>query len=350
MKLSDRKKQILKAVVDDYIQTAEPIGSKAVASRLPTPVSSATVRNEMSELENLGYLEQPHTSAGRIPSHAAYRLYVDELMSRYQLTAQDMSDVRSALCLRMRELDRLIGEAGRMVSELTHHTAIALTPAGEVESVRRFEVISVEKNTVVLVLVTSSDQIKNRICRLNMPLSELEVAAANRALNNFFTNIPIKEMNEERISQAEYATGSEITELLVAAIDFASDVLNRILNRDLYLAGAAQLLQYPEYRDVDRARALLECLSDRDTLTKLPMPQPGETMRISIGSENGMEPLADASVVVSSYEAPHGAKGLIGVVGPTRMDYAKVCARLEKFSEGLSKMLTDQQENRNGEE
>ena len=345
MKLSERKKQILKAVVDDYIQTAEPIGSKAIASRLSTPVSSATVRNEMSELENLGYLEQPHTSAGRIPSHAAYRLYVDELMSRYQLTAQDMNEVRAALCLRMRELDRLISEAGRMVSELTHHTAIALTPAGSTESVRRFEVISVEKNTVVLVLVTSSDQIKNRICRLNMPLSELEVAAANRALNSFFTNIPIKEMNEQRISQAEFSTGAEISEILVAAIDFAADVLNRILNREMYLAGAAQLLQYPEYRDVDRARALLECLSDRDALAKLPMPQPGESMRISIGSETGMEPLADASVVVSAYEAPHGATGLIGVVGPARMDYAKVCARLEKFSEGLSKMLTEQQEN-----
>ncbi len=350
MKLSDRKKQILKAVVDDYIQTAEPVGSKAIAVRLTTPVSSATVRNEMSELENLGYLEQPHTSAGRIPSNAAYRLYVDELMSRYQLTAQDMTEVQLALGLQMRELDRLISEAGKMVSELTHHTAIALTPASEVESVRRFEVIAVEKTTVVLVLVTSSDQIKNRICRLNIPLSEFEVAAANRALNNYFTNIPLGDMNGERIARAEVETGAEISELLVAAIDFASDVINRILNRDLYLAGAAQLLQYPEYRDVDRARALLECLSDRDTLAKLPTPQPGETLRISIGTENGVEPLCDASVVVSAYEAPHGAKGLIGIVGPTRMDYAKVCARLEKFSEGLTRMLTEQQgmEKRNG--
>ncbi|MCI6908991.1 MAG: heat-inducible transcriptional repressor HrcA [Clostridiaceae bacterium] len=351
MKLSDRKKQILKAVVDDYIQTAEPVGSKAIAVRLTTPVSSATVRNEMSELENLGYLEQPHTSAGRVPSHAAYRLYVDELMSRYQMTAQDMTEVRHALGLRMRELDRLISEAGRMVSELTHHTAIALTPAAETESVRRFEVIAVEKTTVVLVLVTSSDQIKNRICRLNVPLSDFEVAAANRALNNYFTNIPLGDMNGERITRAEVETGAEISELLVAAIDFAADVLNRILNRDLYLAGAAQLLQYPEYRDVDRARALLECLSDRETLQKLPAPQPGETMRISIGSENGVEPLADASVVVSAYEAPHGAKGLIGIVGPTRMDYAKVCARLEKFAEGLSRMLTEQEgtEDQHGE-
>ena len=323
MKLSDRKKQILKAVVDDYIQTAEPVGSKAIAVRLTTPVSSATVRNEMSELENLGYLEQPHTSAGRVPSHAAYRLYVDELMSRYQMTAQDMTEVRHALGLRMRELDRLISEAGRMVSELTHHTAIALTPAAETESVRRFEVIAVEKTTVVLVLVTSSDQIKNRICRLNVPLSDFEVAAANRALNNYFTNIPLGDMNGERITRAEVETGAEISELLVAAIDFAADVLNRILNRDLYLAGAAQL----------------------------PAPQPGETMRISIGSENGVEPLADASVVVSAYEAPHGAKGLIGIVGPTRMDYAKVCARLEKFAEGLSRMLTEQEgtEDQHGE-
>lgn len=349
MKLSDRKKLILKAVVDNYIETAEPVGSKAVVQKMSIPVSSATVRNEMSELENLGFLEQPHTSAGRIPSHAAYRLYVDELMSRYQMTARDMDEVRQALGFRMRELDTLISEAGRMVSELTHHAAIALTPAAEVESVRRFEVIGVDRSTVVLVLVTSSDQIKNRICRLNIPLSELEIAAANRALNKFFTNIPLRDMTGERVNRAEYETGAEITELLVAAIDFATDVLNRILNRDLYLSGATQLLQYPEFRDVDRARSLLDCLSDRDMLARLPMPEPGETVRISIGSENNLEPLSDASVVVTSYEASHGARGLIGVVGPTRMDYARVCARLEKFSEGLSRILNDEQENQNGQ-
>lgn len=350
MKLSDRKKQILKAVVDNYIQTAEPVGSKAVVLRLNSPVSSATVRNEMSELENLGFLEQPHTSAGRIPSNAAYRLYVDELMSRYQMTSRDMDEVKQALGFQMRELDTLISEAGRMVSELTHHAAIALTPVSETEHVRHFEIIHVDKSTVVLVLVTSSDQIKNRICHLNVPLSELEIAAANRALNKFFTNIPLRDMTGDRVNRAEYETGAEITELLIAAIDFAADVLNRILNRDMYLSGATQLLQYPEFRDVDRARSLLDCLSDRETLASLPIPAPGETIHISIGAENNLEPLSDASVVVTSYEASHGARGLIGVVGPTRMDYARVCARLEKFSQGLSRILNDQQENQNGEE
>jgi len=341
--LSDRKKEILKAVVDDYIQTAEPVGSKAITLRLTSRVSSATVRNEMAELENLGYLEQPHTSAGRVPSTLGYRLYVDELMSHYQLSPAELTAVQQALGLRMRELDRLIMEAGRMVSELTNHAAITMTPAMEQESVRRFEVIAVERNTVVLVLVTSSDQIKNKICRLNFPLSELEVAAANRALNNYFTNIPLREMTEARVTQAEFDTGAEITELLIAAIDFAADTLNRIVNRDAYLSGAGQLLRYPEYQDVNKARAVLECLNDREALSRLPIPEPGKMMHISIGSENGLEPLDDASIILTSYEAGHGARGLIGVVGPTRMDYAKICARLTKFSEGFSRLLNNEQ-------
>ncbi|NMA08388.1 MAG: heat-inducible transcription repressor HrcA [Clostridiales bacterium] len=345
MKLSDRKKQILKAVVDDYIQTAEPVGSRTVVVRMETPVSSATVRNEMAELENLGYLEQPHTSAGRVPSNLGYRMYVDELMERYHLTGADLAEVQKALKFRMRELDRLIFEAGKMVSELTHHAAIALTPVADTESIRRFEVIPVDKTTVVLILVTTTDQIRNRICRLNVPLSGLEISAANRALNAYFTNIPLHDMNGDRIARAESETGAEITELLVAAIDFAADVLRRILNREVYLSGATQLLQYPEYRDVDRARALLDCLSDRETVVRLPEPEPGETIRVSIGEETGVQALDDVSVVVTSYEAGHGARGLLGVVGPTRMDYARVCARLQKFSEGLSQILNEQQRN-----
>lgn len=343
MMLSDRKRQILKAVIDDYIQTAEPVGSKAVVLKLPTAVSSATVRNEMAELENMGYLEQPHTSAGRIPSSLGYRLYVDELMGRYRMTSVDIAEVQKALAFRVRELDSLIIEAGRLVSEMTKYTTITVTPAMEQESVRRFEIIRVDANTVVLVLVTNSDQIKNKICRLNMPLSDMEIAVASRALNSYFTNIPLRDMNEQRITEAEFATGAEITELLVAAIDFASEVLERILKRDTYLAGASRMLQFPEYRDVDKARELLDVLSDRESLEKLPMPDGNEVVRVSIGRETGLDALEDAGMVFASYEAGHGAKGMIGVVGPMRMDYARICARLTRFTKGLSEYLNQQQ-------
>jgi heat-inducible transcriptional repressor len=339
VELSERKKQILKAIVDDYVQTAEPVGSKAVTLRLNTNISSATVRNEMAELERLGYLEKPHTSAGRIPSNLGYRLYVDELMNQYTLTRHEIDDAVQSVSLRMGELDRLITEAGRMVSELTNQPAIAVSPVSEGEAVRRFEVIRVDESTVVLVLVTTSDLIKNRICRLNFPLSDLEVAAANRALNAHFTNIPIEELTDARITQAEHESGMEITEVLVAAIDFASEVLRLVLRRDVYLSGASRILKYPEFHEPDKAMALLECIADRDTISLLPLPDERHPVRIRIGTENRIAPLRDASIVMASYKTGKGATGLLGVVGPTRMDYAKVSARLKRFADELSDLL-----------
>ncbi len=338
MALSERKKLILKAVIDDYVERAEPVGSKAVVARMNMPVSSATVRNEMADLEDMGYLEQPHTSAGRVPSHLGYRMYVDELMDSYSLTGEDLTQIQTALKFRMNELDKIIGEAGKMVSEITHHTAIALTPVFEKESVKRFELIPVDKNTVVLVLVTTSDQIKNKICRLNFPLSDFEIAAATNALNTHFTNIPFDKLTKDMIRSAEFGVGEEITEVLIAAIEFASNVIFDIMNRDAYLEGASQILKYPEYHNVEKARQLLDYLSDHHMLVRLAPPGIDNDVKIIIGEENEDAALENASIVMTSYDAGVG-KGIIGVVGPTRMDYAKVSARLTKFAEGLSQYL-----------
>ncbi len=338
MALSERKKQILKAVIDDYVETAEPVGSKAVVARMNTSVSSATVRNEMADLEDMGYLEQPHTSAGRVPSDLGYRMYVDELMDSYSLSGTELAQIQTALKFRMDTLDKIIGEAGKMVSEITNHTAIAVTPVFEREAVKRFELIPVDKNTVVLVLVTTSDQIKNKICHLNFPLSDFEIAAATKALNTHFTNIPFDSLTSDIIRTAEYGVGAEITEVLIAAIEFASNVIFDIMNRDAYLEGASQILKYPEYHNVEKARQLLDYLSDHHMLTRLPPPGINDTVKIIIGGENENKALGDASIVMTSYDAGIG-KGIIGVVGPTRMDYAKVSARLTKFAEGLSQYL-----------
>jgi len=341
MALSERKKQILKAVVDDFVQTAEPVGSKAVVTRLNMSVSSATIRNEMAELERLGYLEQPHTSAGRVPSSLGYRLYVDELMQGYRLTGTEIAQMSKMMSFRVRELDRLIAEAGKMVSEMTCQPAFAVSPASESEQIRRFEVIMVNPSTVVLVLVTTSDMIKNRICHLSFPLSNMEIAAANRALNAHFTNIPLDDMTGERISAAEFESGQDITELLIAAIDFAADVIRAILDREVYLQGSSQILKNPEFHDLDKARMLLDHISDRDVMTRLPAPEKGKKVRIVIGKETGDEALEDASIVLTSYETGGGATGLLGVVGPTRMDYARIAAHLTRFSKHLSDYLKE---------
>lgn len=332
--LSDRKKEILKAVVDDYIMTAEPVGSRAVSKRLTTQVSSATVRNEMADLESLGYLEQPHTSAGRVPSNKGYRLYVDELMDSYKLNIREIDDIEKALAFRVNELDRLIVEAGRMVSELTHHPAIAVTPSRSEEKIRRFEVIRVDEQTIVLVLVTTSDIIKNRICHLTFPLTDFDAAAASKALNEHFTDIPLHTLAEEQITAAEYGAGMSITEVLIAAIDFAEEVINSASRRQVYLQGASNILKFPEYRDIDRASELLDFLSDNGAVSGLTALSDSETdINITIGEENNEPLLGDTSIVMTSY----GAGGMIGIIGPTRMDYARVSARLRRFAEGLER-------------
>ncbi len=332
--LSDRKKEILKAVVDDYIMTAEPVGSRAVSKRLTTPVSSATVRNEMADLETLGYLEQPHTSAGRVPSNKGYRLYVDELMESYRLNMREIDDIERALAFRVNELDRIIIEAGRMVSELTRHPAIAVTPSRSEEKIRRFEVIRVDEQTIVLVLVTTSDIIKNKICHLTFPLTDFDAAAASKALNDNFTDIPIETFAEEQITAAEYGAGISITEVLIAAIDFAEEVISSAARRQVYLQGASNILKFPEYRDIDRASELLDFLSDNGAVAKLEALNTNEdNINITIGDENHEPVLDDTSIIMT----PYGAGGMIGIIGPTRMDYARVSARLRRFAEGLER-------------
>ena len=286
----------------------------------------------------LDWVEEYNTLQDDIHITATY-MSRDELMNQYSVVPTEIDQFVSTLSLRMGELDRLITEAGRMVSELTNHPAIAVSPTMEEEAVRRFEVIQVDAETVVLVLVTTSDIIKNRICHLTFPLSDLEVTAANRALNAHFTNIPLEDLTDERITAAECGAGADITELLVAAIDFASDVLNTVMRRDIYLEGASQILKYPEFHDPGKAMALLDCLSDRNALSLLPVPDDKNPVQIRIGSENGTAPLDNASIIMTSYHTARGAKGLLGVVGPTRMDYAKVAARLCHFAEELNHLL-----------
>ncbi|NLD87669.1 MAG: heat-inducible transcription repressor HrcA [Clostridiales bacterium] len=332
--LSDRKKEILKAVVDDYIMTAEPVGSKAVSRRLSVPVSSATVRNEMADLENMGYLEQPHTSAGRVPSNKGYRLYVDELMERYRLNISEIDRIEKALSIRVNELDKLIIEAGRMVSELTNHPTITVTPSRSEEKIRRFEVIKVDEHTIVLVLVTTSDMIKNRICHLTSPLTDFDAAAASKALNDNFTGISLEGLTQEQITAAEFATGQTITEILIAAIDFAEEVISASGRRQIYLEGAPNILRFPEYRDIDRAYELMDFLSDTNAVGELTALSESEIeIKITIGEENLEPVLTDSSIIMTSY----GSGGLIGVLGPTRMDYARVSARLRRFAEGLER-------------
>ena len=339
MELTERKKRILRAIVESYIATAEPVGSKAVAQLAQLDVSPATIRNEMADLTELGYLEQPHTSAGRIPSAAGYRLYVNELMGEHQLTMQETQRINDALEMKMEELDRVIDRAGRMLSQISDYPVFAMTAAKNVVTVRRYDLLMVEENAFIVVVMTDSSVVKNKIIRVPDGLSEPQLQMLSTILNSSFTGLDRDGMRAALEKMESHAAPSAFR-MIRLVVEFALEVLNDLRRQTVHTAGLTHLLEHPEYHSLDKAKTLMQSLSDEDETARLPaLFGNDQNMNILIGPENVNEAFRDTSVVMASYDIGDNMRGVIGVVGPTRMDYAKVTARLSYFADSLTKMF-----------
>jgi heat-inducible transcriptional repressor len=339
MGLTDRKKRILRAIVETYIATAEPVGSKAVAERAGLDVSSATIRNEMADLTEMGYLEQPHTSAGRIPSAAGYRLYVNELMDRQQLTIQETQRINQALNLKMEELDRVIDRAGKVLSQISDYPVFTAAASVQRVTVKRFDLLMVEDNAFIAVVMTDNSMVKNKLIRMPDQLSDPQLQMLSAVLNNSFVGLSQEEM-QETLDKMETRTAPGAFRLISMVVDFAVEVLADQRQQKVHTSGITHLLEHPEYHSLDKAKPLMAYLSDEADTSKLPMTMnDGKNMNILIGPENVNDALKDTSVVMASYDIGDNMKGVIGVVGPTRMDYAKVTARLSYFADSLTRMF-----------
>ena len=340
MGLSERKKKILRAVVESYVQTAEPVGSKAILELANLNVSSATIRNELADLTEQGYLEQPHTSAGRIPSPKGYRLYVNELMEEQRLSLEETRQINEALHLKMKELDKVIDQAGRMVSQLTNYPAFALAGGARRTTIRRFDLIMVDVNSFIVVVMTDNNVVKNKLIHLPTEMSEPQLQLLTTLLNTSFVGKTLEELTPELMRVAEHAAGSSYG-LISLVVSFAMEVLDDMENSPVYTAGTSHILNLPEYQDVGKAKKLMNYLSEEQSLAhSLALPNMGgDNTRILIGPENVADELKDTSVVLVSYDIGDGLRGVIGVVGPTRMDYAKVAAKLSYVADGLSKLF-----------
>ena len=338
MELSERKKQILRAVVENYIQTAEPVGSKAIVASAGLKVSSATIRNEMAELENLGLLEQPHTSAGRVPSPKGYRLYVNELMEEHRLTMQEAQKINEALNLKIREMDQVMTEAGKIISQLTKYPTFALTKGTRKAVITRYDLLMVEEKAFIAVLMTDAQIVKNKFFRLPTAVSQTQLQLLGTLLNTSFTGLTLEELTPELMRVGSHAAG-EAYGLINLVVSFAMEVLEELENDVVHTAGIPNLLAHPEYQSLEKAEPLMNYLSELGgDASNLPVVQ-GENVKILIGPENVADELKDSSVIMASYDIGGGMQGIIGVVGPTRMDYADLAARLSYFAEGLSRMF-----------
>ena len=339
MELTDRKKRILRAIVETYIATAEPVGSKAVAERTGLDVSTATIRNEMSDLTELGLLEQPHTSAGRIPSAAGYRLYVNELMDRQQLTIQETERINQALNVKMEELDRVIDRAGKLLSQISDYPVFTAAAVKERVTVKRFDLLLVEENAFIAVVMTDNSVVKNKLVRMPDSISELQLQMLSAVLNSSFVGLSQEEM-EQTLDKMETRTAPGAFELISLVVEFAVEVISDQRQQKIHTAGITHLLEHPEYRSLDKAKPLMNYLAEEKDASRLPMTlSSGQNMNILIGPENVNEALKDTSVVMASYDIGDNMRGVIGVVGPTRMDYAKVTARLSYFADSLTRMF-----------
>lgn len=337
MEISERKKKILAAVVDEYIAHAEPVGSKLIAEKAGLEVSSATIRNELAELTSLGYLEQPHTSAGRVPTPQGYRLYVNELMHRHRLSMEETEEINRSLDLKVQQLDKMMSDMGRIAADMTNYPALALS-AQAPATIKRFDLLYVDANTFIIVALLSTNSVKNRLVHLPFSVEQGMIQKLATVFNAGFCGITEEQITPILISSAERSTGDTMG-LVAAVAGFAIEILSEAKSSRAVLTGGAKLLQLPEFRDPDKAHELMSYLSDGSHLSELQGMDFGDGVKVLIGPENVASELKDSSVVLAKYDAGDGMQGIIGVVGPTRMDYSRVAAKLSYIADGISRAL-----------
>ena len=338
MELTERKKKVLRSVVDLYIRTAEPVDSKAIIELPDMKYSSATIRNEMADLTEMGYLEQPHTSAGRIPSAAGYRLYVDELMLDYRLSMDETHSINMAIEEKMQRVDKLVEKVAKLVSQATDLPAISVAARSGGATVKRFELILAGQGSIIAVVMLTSDEVVNKLIKLPVNVDESDLKVLSAVLNATMTGLNADEFTPELLERVMMSAGAGAS-LVPVILEFAVDTLNKQSSTNMAVAGQMRLLGQPEYRNIDKAQRVITSL-DEESLSNLPaIMQNSNGTRVLVGPENVAQELKDTSVVMTKFDIGDGMQGMIGVVGPTRMDYAKVTARLSYFAESLSKLF-----------
>ena len=341
MELTERKKQILRAIVDSYIRTAEPVGSKTISQLPGMDFSPATIRNEMADLTTMGLLEQPHTSAGRVPSAAGYRLYVDELMQDYRLSMDETKTINQAMEVKMQEVDKMISQVGKLVSKMTDLPAYAVAARSSQRTVKRFDLILAEAGSFILVVMLSDNQVQNKLIRLPLDVSQEDLRLLSAVLNASFTELTADEITPELLAKVTRSAAGAAS-LVPVIVDYTVELLKKT-HSEVYMTGQAKLLGQPEYHDVEKAQEVLTSL-DEDVISNLPATLSSGTTQILVGPENVAKELKDSSVVITKFDIGDGMQGMIGVVGPTRMDYAKITARLSYFAENLGRMFAKPQQ------
>ena len=346
MDLTERKLKILQAIVGDFIYSAEPVGSRTISRKYDMGVSAATIRNEMSDLEDMGFLTHPHTSAGRIPSDKAYRLYVNSLMKKYELPEKEKQAIEKEISENMTELDKTIQHASNLLSRLTNLTAFAMTPNQDENKLKYVNILPVDERTVVLMIVAESGKVTNTAVRLKSQYDPktLELLSKvlthnyrGRSLSSILTLDIIKDLESDIVSMGKVAEN---------IIPSFISTLENMLNVDLYIDGLENIFSIPEYNDINKAKVFMNMVSRKQELTKLLMNRKSGVI-VTIVNENDDDIMKDCSLITATYCVDGHCVGKLGVVGPTRMKYDEVTSVVEFLTQNLNSAfkLTEGEEN-----
>ena len=336
MAMDERKFRILQAIIDDYILTAVPVGSRTISKKYDMGLSSATIRNEMSDLEELGYLDQPHVSAGRVPSAKAYRLYVDQLLKTGRIRSEDEQVVRAHFAGRSRQMEDVIDHAAQVLSTLTNYTAVVLPPTGSQPRIRNIQLVSVADNAALVVIVTDAGVVRDAVIQVSEELDADALYAISRTLTGELAGQTLTEA-VEKLPQlmARMKAQSELLEG-VGSVMNAHGGENR---SHVAIGGTSNMLSYPEYADMEKARSFLSLMETRDRLADIISDHGEMTFTVRIGPENGVPEMQDCSIVTMTYTTGSGQQGTIGVIGPTRMQYSRVLAAVNMIGQQLSQLF-----------
>lgn len=340
--LSSRKKQILRAVIDEYIRSGEPIGSKYLAQNQQLSCSSATIRNEMAELEALGLLEQPHTSAGRVPTEAGYRYYVNSLVCGYAEVAQDIQQMSVSLRRKLGELDQILAEASRMAAALTNYPGIAVKAQPKQVVIARFEGVYVEPRKHLLVMIFASGTVRSKTLSLDQDLTKEELEEVISICNECLVGRTAEGINMPVLSEMEFRLGS-LAYLAGIIAKIVYDTMLELGGGDLRVEGVNRLLQYPEYEDIDVLRNMIALFEDKqDLLSAISTSPDHDGVRVVIGSENTIKVMNNSALIYRPVRVDNRVIGAIGVVGPCRMDYARVIPTIDNLAKELDRLLSSE--------
>ncbi len=337
MKMSDRKRKILQIVVDEYINTAVPVSSKSIAEKHLTDVSSATVRNELASLEELGYLTQFHTSGGRVPSPQAYRFYIEELMERGKLSEADLDYIEHAFSEKTSDVEHLIKNVSKVISELTDYTSVAIGPHAEEEKIRSLALLPCGENKALLVIVTGTRILRDSFIDIPDTMTDEELTNASHVITKLFegkTLLQVKEVEEEVLTEF-----GQYRQVMSEVID-ALKSYTRPRDEDIVLTGAEKIFNHPEYEDIGNVKNFLSVISSKDKIAEIIGDEDDEIqINVKIGSSGDKDVPEDCSVVTATYSAGGKNLGTYGVIGPIRMDYTKVITVLENVGKALEDLI-----------